>query len=58
MSFALGSIPLAFMIYYRVFRLRESSVWHKVAKKDRSANFKLLIKHFWHRCFPLTTSLI
>ena len=28
-SFALGSIPLIFMIYWRVFRLRESAVWVK-----------------------------
>lgn len=28
-SFAVGAIPLAFMLYYRIFRLRESAVWAK-----------------------------
>ena len=38
------------MIYYRVFRLRESAVWVKQTNKQRGANFTLLMKYYWHRC--------
>jgi MFS family permease len=50
-SFALGAIPLAFMIYYRIFRLRESAVWVKRKDSDRGADTALLFKHYWHRLF-------
>lgn len=43
-SFALGAIPLAFMIYYRIFRLRESAVWVKRTDSSRSASMGLLFK--------------
>lgn len=45
-SFALGAIPLAFMIYYRIFRLRESAVWVKRtdATNSRGADMALLFK--------------
>lgn len=49
-SFALGSIPLLFMIYYRVFRLRESAVWVKrTGANSRAADMGLLFKWYWHR---------
>lgn len=44
-SFALGSIPLMFMIYWRVFRLRESAVWVKRTDNvSRGTDIKLLFK--------------
>lgn len=43
-SFALGAIPLAFMIYYRIFRLRESAVWVKRTGTSRSAETGLLFR--------------
>jgi MFS family permease len=49
-SFALGAIPLLFMIYYRVFRLRESAVWVKrTGAQSRGADMALLFKWYWHR---------
>ena len=53
-SFALGAVPLAFMIYYRIFHLRESAVWVKrTGNKSRSAETGLLFK--WY-VFSTTSS--
>lgn len=50
-SFALGAVPLAFMIYYRIFHLRESAVWAKRtdATGSRMTDMNLLFK--WY-AFP------
>ena len=50
-SFGLGMIPLLFMIYFRVFRLKESAVWRASLKDSvkRGPEFAALFKHYWHR---------
>ena len=52
-SFALGFLPLLYMLYYRIFRLRESAVWKKrmsqVSTQKQTGHFALLIKHYWQR---------
>ena len=52
-SFALGFIPLLYMLYYRIFRLRESAVWKKrmsqVSTTKEPGHFGLLIRHYWQR---------
>ena len=51
-SFGLGMIPLLFMLYYRIFRLKESAVWKSSQlnrTRSRGADFSLLCYHFWHR---------
>ena len=55
---ALGLIPLIFMVYWRVFRLKESQVWIKKRQsvKDLGSSTaydwrknNLLLKYYWHR---------
>ena len=52
-------IVIVFIIYWRVFRLRESAVWAASKKRDRDQlrETMLLFQHFWHRwaglCLPL-----
>ena len=52
-SFAIGFIPLLYMLYYRIFRLRESAVWKKrmsqVSTQKQGGNYALLVKHYWPR---------
>lgn len=53
-SFGLGMLPLLFMLYYRIFRLRESAVWKASniaagANVSRGAEFSAMCFHFWHR---------
>ncbi len=49
-AFAIGTIPIVFIIYWRVFRLRESALWQS-RKKDANGlrQTKLLFFHYWHR---------
>ena len=48
-AFGLGIIPLAFIIYWRTFRLRESAVWAAAqTNRDRKRETALLFRHFWH----------
>lgn len=51
-SFGLGMLPLLFMLYYRIFRLRESAVWraNRNVNVSRGAEFNAMCYHFWHRC--------
>ncbi len=35
LQYGLGLLPIAFMLYYRVFRLKESAMW-KVRRRARS----------------------
>ncbi len=41
------------MLYYRIFRLRESAVWKKrmsqVSTQKQGGNYALLVKHYWPR---------
>ena len=39
-------IPILYMLYYRIFRLRESAVWKK-RKSGESRNMGLLLAHYW-----------
>lgn len=48
-SFGLGAIPLLFILYWRIFKLRESTVWSVRATSNRRAELALLFKHYWHR---------
>lgn len=58
-GFALGIIVIVFIIYWRVFRLRESAVWAAARKKERDQlrETMLLFQHFWHRCVVLCSCL-
>ena len=48
-AFGLGIIPLAFIIYWRTFRLRESAVWAAAQTgRNRKRETALLFRHFWH----------
>ena len=51
-------IVIVFIIYWRVFRLRESAVW-AAAKRDRDHMREtiLLFYHFWHRSIVLRLPL-
>ncbi len=50
-AFGLGIIPLLFILYWRVFRLRESAVWAaNQTNRNRGRETGLLFYHFWHRC--------
>ena len=44
-------IVIVFIIYWRVFRLRESAVWaaSKKRERDQLRETMLLFHHFWHR---------
>ena len=52
-AFGLGGIPLLFMLYYRIFRLRESAVWRANnatrTGASRAADFTALFVKFWPR---------
>ena len=49
-AFGLGIIPLAFIIYWRTFRLCESAVWAAAqSNRNRNRETALLFRHFWHR---------
>lgn len=52
-SFGLGGIPLLFMLYYRIFRLRESAVWRANnatrTSASRKADFTALFANYWPR---------
>lgn len=45
-AYGIGMIPILYMLYYRIFRLRESAVWKK-RKTGESRNMGLLFKHYW-----------
>ncbi|DBA96631.1 TPA: hypothetical protein ACH3X1_015490 [Trebouxia sp. C0004] len=47
-AYGIGMIPILYMLYYRIFRLRESAVWKK-RKSGESRNMGLLMKHYWPR---------
>ncbi|KAL3156851.1 hypothetical protein ABBQ38_001120 [Trebouxia sp. C0009 RCD-2024] len=47
-AYGIGMIPILYMLYYRIFRLRESAVWKK-RKTGESRNMGLLFKHYWPR---------
>ena len=50
-AFGLGMIPLLFILYWRLFRLRESAVWAaNQTNRNRGRETGLLFYHFWHRC--------
>ena len=61
-SFGLGGIPLLFMLYYRIFRLRESAVWRANnavrTKASRNADFFAMFAKFWPRCAHLLSSAL
>ena len=49
-AFGLGMIPLLFILYWRLFRLRESAVWAaNQTNRNRGRETGLLFYHFWHR---------
>lgn len=50
-AFGLGIGVLLFIVFWRIYKLRESAVWKadKRAGGDRTRNFGLLIKMFWSR---------
>ena len=49
-AFGLGIIPLLFILYWRLFRLRESAVWAaNQSNRNRGRETGLLFYHFWHR---------
>lgn len=66
LSYALGLIPLCFILYWRIFRLKESAVWKgkrevlkemgKASKKEVYRKYKLLLIHYWHRNFGTSMS--
>lgn len=47
-AYAIGIIPIMYMLYYRIFRLRESAVWKKRGKGE-PRHMGLLFKHYWPR---------
>ena len=47
-AYGLGLIPIMYMLYYRIFRLRESAVWKKRGA-DQPRHLGLLFKHYWPR---------
>lgn len=49
-AYGIGMIPILYMLYYRIFRLRESAVWKK-RKTGESRNMGLLFKHYWSVMF-------
>lgn len=51
-AFGLGIGVLLFIVFWRIYKLRESVVWKadKSNAGDRTRNFGLLMKLFWHRC--------
>ncbi|BDA46848.1 Glycerophosphoinositol permease 1 [Coccomyxa sp. Obi] len=63
MQYALGLLPIIFMLFYRTFYLKESTVWQENRKKklegrleDKQAERResrrklwLLLYHYWHR---------
>ena len=61
LSYALGLIPLGFILYWRIFVLKESSVWKgkkdalkqigKASIKEDRRKYMLLFRHYWHRNF-------
>lgn len=61
LSYGLGLIPLAFILYWRLFKLKESAVWKgkrealkdigKASKKEAHRKYGLLLKYYWHRNF-------
>ncbi|KAK9856439.1 hypothetical protein WJX84_007586 [Apatococcus fuscideae] len=69
LMYGLGLIPVAYMLFHRIFFLRESSVWKGLAppasleggrtkSKPQLSGFgklQLLLRHYWHRL--LGTSL-
>lgn len=57
-GFGLGIGVLLFIIFWRVYKLRESAVWKadKRAGGNRSRNLGLLFKMFWPRCILLSNS--
>ncbi|GAQ81563.1 phosphate transporter [Klebsormidium nitens] len=65
LSFAVGLIPIFIMLYIRIFRLKESSIWQ--AKHNNMAKaglndsftmhkFSLLMYHYWHRLLGTAVS--
>ena len=49
-AFAIGTIPIVFIIYWRIFRLKESAMWRsKRQDVDHMRETKLLFRHYWHR---------
>ena len=65
-SYAIGLIPLAFILYWRVFVLKESVVWKSkrqalkamnlTKKKEQRRKYGLLVTHYWHRNFGTALS--
>ena len=61
LSYAIGLIPLLFILCWRIFVLKESSVWTgkrealkslgKRSSKETRRMYWLLFKHYWHRNF-------
>ncbi|KAK9842394.1 hypothetical protein WJX84_005508, partial [Apatococcus fuscideae] len=48
-SFGLGLLPLLFMIYWRVFHLKESVVWRQQSNEKRSRNIGKIVTMFGSR---------
>lgn len=61
LSYAIGLIPLGFILFWRIFVLKESSIWkakRKALKKRQQAKaskvhswrkVNLMMRHYWHR---------
>lgn len=47
-AYGVGILPILYMLYYRIFRLRESAVWKK-AHANQPRHMGLLFKHYWPR---------
>ena len=46
-AYGIGIIPILYMLYYRIFRLRESAVWKK-RKSNEPRNMGKLFAHYWY----------
>ena len=52
-AFAAGIPVILFIIFWRIYKLKESAVWAaQRGTQDRGRNFGLLMHHFWHRREP------
>ncbi|KAK9807684.1 hypothetical protein WJX72_006095 [[Myrmecia] bisecta] len=59
MSYGLGLIPISYMLYHRIFVLKESAVWQAERKAKAAQHgtnskrdwraMRYLVTHYWHR---------
>ena len=58
-AFAVAVPVILFIVFWRIFKLRESAVWAARKPQSQARSFKLMLYHFWHRHAlqgPLTRS--